>query len=168
MNILIGILYSNEPQYHLCTKSIENQRYDHNFDYFVISGLSKQEAHDKLYERFSLNNDSYDIFIKLDADMIIKRSDFFNYIHNLFTKNVNLDWVRILVFDEFLQSNISGLNIYSKNVKWSKNLDNYFTDRTLVLSSVKKHIGMILRLNGLHIVKIHRLIKHLILVSTGQ
>lgn len=147
MKILVGILFSNEPQFNNCIDSIKNQIYPFHFEYFIISGLPKINAHDELYKQFTSNCHNFDIFIKLDADMVIKRNDFFDYVYHLFLNNKNVDWIRILVYDYFLQSNISGLNIYSNNVKWIKNHDNFFTDRTLDMSSVKKHIGIDPKIN---------------------
>jgi hypothetical protein len=142
MRILVGILYNNEPQFDHCIQSIKMQDYKSEVRYFVLKGLSKNEAHDKLYSHFMNNSDKFDLFIKLDADMIIKKSDFFNFISNLFISDTKLDWVRILLFDFFLQENISGLNIYRNSVKWSLNKDNYFTDRTLDTATVRKDLGI--------------------------
>lgn len=142
MKILIGILYSNEPQFDKCIDSIKMQDYQSKVQYFVLQGLSKSDAHDKLYSHFMSNSDKFDLFIKLDADMIIKRNDFFRYVSDLFIFDDKLDWVRILLFDYFLQENISGLNIYRSSVKWRLNNDNYFTDRTLDHSTVRKDLGI--------------------------
>lgn len=142
MKILVGILYSNEPQFDECIDSIRMQDYESEVKYFVLKGLSKSEAHDKLYSQFMSNSDEFDLFIKLDADMIIKRNDFFKYVSNLFILDDKLDWVRILLFDFFLKENISGLNIFRSSVKWRVNNDNYFTDRTLDTNTVRKDLGI--------------------------
>ncbi len=142
MKILIGILYNIEPQYDLCIESIKMQDYTSEVQYFVLQGLSKKEAHDKLYSRFMENSYEFDLFIKLDADMIIKQKDFFKFVSNLFILDNKLDWVRILIYDFFLKENISGLNIYRSTVKWNTNKDNYFTDRILDINSVRKDLGI--------------------------
>lgn len=142
MKILVGIIHSNEPQVKDCINSVKNQNFHDFHDYFIISGLTKSEAHDKLYSKFMDSKDDFDIFIKLDGDMIIERIDFFSFIENHFTNDENLDWIRIEVFDYFLRENLSGLNIYSKNVKWNLNSNNYFTDRTMIRESVRKDKGI--------------------------
>jgi|694.fasta_scaffold127009_3 hypothetical protein len=142
MKILIGILHSNEPQFKDCVDSVKLQKYDYQFDYFVISNKTKNEAHDLLYKNFMSNSNQYDLFLKLDADMIIKKKDFFKYISNLFILDDKLDWVRLLLYDHFLKENISGLNIYRSSVKWNTNKANYFTDRILDVRTVRKDLGI--------------------------
>lgn len=143
MKILVGIMHSNEPQVEDCIKSVNNQKYNDHYDYFVISGLTKREAHDKLYSQFMNKQDEFDIFIKLDGDMVIERSDFFIFIEEKFKRYINLDWIRLEVFDYFLQENMSGLNIYSNTVRWDTNSNNFFTDRTMIKNSVRKDIGIV-------------------------
>ena len=143
MKILVGIIHSNEPQVDECINSVKNQNYHNISDYFIITGYSKQIAHDKLYSTFMNKNKDYDIFIKIDGDMIIERKDFLSFIENKFKTHKNLDWIRIELFDFFLKENMSGLNIYSKNVRWKTNLSNFFTDRTMVRSSVRSDLGII-------------------------
>jgi len=143
MKILVGIIHSKEPQVEDCIKSVNNQKYYDHYDYFVISGLTKREAHDKLYSQFMNKQDEFDIFIKLDGDMVIERSDFFMFIEEKFKGYINLDWIRLEVFDYFLQENMSGLNIYSNTVRWDTNSNNFFTDRTMIKNSVRKDIGIV-------------------------
>ena len=143
MKILVGIMHSKEPQVEDCIKSVNNQKYNDHYDYFVISGLTKREAHDKLYSQFMNKQDEFDIFIKLDGDMVIERSDFFIFIEEKFKRYINLDWIRLEVFDYFLQENMSGLNIYSNTVRWNTNSNNFFTDRTMIKNSVRKDIGIV-------------------------
>ncbi|MDB2648011.1 hypothetical protein N9Y38_00395 [Flavobacteriaceae bacterium] len=143
MKILVGIIHSNEPQVDDCIKSVNNQKFNDYYDYFVISGLTKREAHDKLYLQFMNKKDEFDIFIKLDGDMVIERSDFFSFIENKFSQNINLDWIRLEVFDYFLKENISGLNIYRNSVRWNTNSNNFFTDRTMIKNSVRNDLGIV-------------------------
>ena len=142
MKILIGVLHSKEPQLEDCIKSIENQLYSYNYNYFILSGLNKSEAHDALYFKFMAESDNYDLFVKLDADMIIERQDFFQFLYSIFHNDTELDWLRLLIHDHFLNQNISGLNIYRCSVKWTKNTNNYFTDRVMIKSTVRKDLGI--------------------------
>ncbi len=70
MKILIGILYCIENERDACVKSIEAQTH-RDFDYFIVENLPKKEAHHQLYTRFAASATEYDIFVKLDADMVI-------------------------------------------------------------------------------------------------
>lgn len=142
MKILIGVLHSHEPQLEDCIRSIENQLYSYDYNYFILSGLNKLEAHDALYSKFMAESDNYDLFVKLDADMIIERQDFFQFIYSIFHNDTKLDWLRLLIYDHFLNQNISGLNIYRSSVKWTKNINNYFTDRVMIKATIRKDLGI--------------------------
>ena len=143
MKILVGIIHSNEPQVEDCIKSVKSQKYHDAHDLFIISGLTKRNAHDELYSKFMESKGEFDIFIKLDGDMIIERKDFFAFVEECFLHNTNLDWIRLEVFDYFLKENMSGLNVYSKNVNWVSNSNNYFTDRTMIQDSVRDDKGIV-------------------------
>lgn len=136
MKVLVGILYSGEPQFAKCIDSVKAQE-EVEFDYFIIENLPKNEAHDKLYNTFMSKAVEFDIFVKLDADMIIQAKDFFKFIIGIYLNNQFLDWLHIYIYDYITDKLISGLNVYSSNVKWNMNKDNIFTDRGHVVGSIR-------------------------------
>jgi hypothetical protein len=135
MKILVGILYSNEPQIKKCIESVKRQK-GVEFDFFIIKNLPKNVAHDKLYKTF-MEDQFHDLYVKLDADMVIQKDNFFNYLSDIFTQDLTLDWLHLWIYDHYLDNYISGLNVYRNSVEWNINKDNLFTDRTLNLKSVR-------------------------------
>lgn len=136
MKILIGILKVDEPQFDALITSIKDQL-SKGDDTFVLEGYSKHEAHDLLFRRFTALSSDFDIFLKMDADMIIERDDFLSFIRQQFNTHKGLDWLHLHIWDSILGTYISGLNAFSNRVRWSKNSDNLFTDRKQIASSIQ-------------------------------
>lgn len=129
MKILIGILYTFENEYEECIKSIKKQK-DSVFDFIVIKNLPNKKAHDKLYTTFMENKDNYDLYIKIDADMILISDFFLKRISKFFHDNPCINHYTIPVHDFFTNREVYGLHIYRNNVKWVLNSDQIFVDRT--------------------------------------
>ena len=128
MNILIGILHCGENEYQSCVKAIEGQSCA-NWNHFVLRDLPKAEAHNALYSRFMEGSKEYDLFLKLDADMVIQSPDFFQRISDHFTSHPDLDELQIPVYDHFTQREVFGQITYRSTVKWNVQERNVlFTD----------------------------------------
>lgn len=137
LSILVGILKTSEPQIHELIDFLDRQLLPED-DVFIIENLPKNEAHDKLYATFQNRANDFDLFLKIDADMTIEDIRFLPFLRSKFSQNPILDWLHIHIWDCLLEKNISGLNIYSNRVQWNKNIDNVFTDRTMVSQSIVK------------------------------
>jgi len=127
MKILVGIMYCIENEFSQCIKSIEAQTYK-NYDYFVIEKLPNRDAHNKLYQIFMDHSKEYDLFVKLDADMVLSRVTFFEEVVEYFTKHPQTDDLQIAVHDYFTDRLIFGLHVYSARIKWEQNQENIFVD----------------------------------------
>jgi hypothetical protein len=125
--ILIGTLYSGENELNDCIKSVKKQNYT-NWKHKIFRNLPNKEAHDTLYGFFMNNQKEYDLFIKLDADMVFINKNALDEIVNIFRKNKNLDHLVTAVHDFFSDSLIMGLHIFSNKVWWEKNEDDLFVD----------------------------------------
>ncbi len=130
MKLLIGILYTIENEFPQCIEAIEKQTYQ-NFDYFVIENLPNKEAHDTLYQRFMDGATEYDLFIKIDADMVLTRDTFFEEVVKKMSENPEVEHLAIAVHDFFTNRLIWGLNVYRNTVKWDNGNESIFVDRGL-------------------------------------
>ena len=136
----MGILKTDEPQYGELLKGLNNQIQDDD-EVFVVENKPKNIAHDVLYSTFMSKAESFDLFIKLDADMVLNKNDFMIMVKSRFEKNQKLDWLHIYIWDDIIQEYISGLNIYRSTVKWDKNnTDNTFTDRKHRCDSISQKL----------------------------
>lgn len=125
--ILIGTLYSGENELDDCIKSVEKQNYT-NWNHKIFRNLPNKEAHDTLYSFFMNNQKEYELFIKLDADMVFKHEKCLEEIVKIFQKNKNLDHLVTAVHDFFSDSLIMGLHVFSNRVRWQKDKEEVFVD----------------------------------------
>lgn len=136
MKLMIGIMHCIENEFKQCIESIELQTYK-NFEYYVIEGLPNKEAHTMLYNTFMASAGEYDLFVKIDADMVICKSTFFENVVEYFADHPNVDDLEIKVKDFFINDLTYGLHVYSNRVKWINKRENLFVDR--VINKYNKH-----------------------------
>ena len=74
------------------------------------------------------NKDQYDLFVKVDADMVLARDTFFEEVVEYFNHNPETDDLQISVYDYFTNRLIYGLHIYSRRMKWHQDNENIFVD----------------------------------------
>ena len=127
MKILIGTLYAIENEFDECIASIKRQSYS-DFEHFVIKNLPNKEAHDTLYATFMNRSDEFDLFLKVDADMVIEDKDLFAKIVRKFRSNDWLKDLEIAVYDFFSDQLIWGMHAYRSNVEWKQNKEELFVD----------------------------------------
>jgi len=128
MRILVGVLYSGENEFAECLAALQRQSY-RDFEYFIVTGLPKREAHDRLYGIFMARAKEFDIFVKVDADMVIEDRDLFAKLVDRFWQNPNMDQLTIAVHDFFTDRLIEGMHAYRSSVRWPKRDSDVFTDR---------------------------------------
>lgn len=136
--IMIGTLYSGESDYEHCLDSVKMQ-HAKNYDHIIFKKLPQNIAHYKLYKRFM--NSQYKYLVKLDADMVFMNPDCLSTMI-YFIESYKKYRISFTVFDSITNSNINGIHIYSKGVKWNlkaiKNDDNIYPDRLDNLQTLKQ------------------------------
>jgi hypothetical protein len=127
MRILVGTLYTIENEIGECLAALHRQTYP-AYDHFIVEGLPDRDAHDALYGRFMKLADDYDLFLKLDADMVIENEFLFEQIVGVFRSNNHIDMFTIPVYDYFSRQFILGLHTFRNTVTWQLR-DDVFTDK---------------------------------------
>jgi hypothetical protein len=125
--ILVLTLYSGENELDQCIESLQNQFYQ-NFEHQVFRFLPNVEAHKTLYGTIQNKRNEYDLFVKLDADMVFRKKEALADIVNIFHAYKNLDHAIFSVRDWYSGLDIVGLHAFSSNVKWKNLNDNLFVD----------------------------------------
>lgn len=125
--ILVGTLYSGENEYEECLAAINNQTYK-DFDHIVIKDLPELEAHNKLYKTFIEHADTYELLVKVDADMVICSPNLFAEIIKVMMDRPDIDVYSIAVQDFFSGILINGLNTYRNTVQWDFQRNTIFVD----------------------------------------
>jgi hypothetical protein len=137
MKLLVGTLYSGENQFQECCTAIRAQNYQ-NYEHIIIENLTKKEAHDKLYTTFMSRSNEFDLLIKVDADMVIKKNDLFHNIVSEFKTDPILDLLLVAVHDYFTDRLVIGMNIFRNTVRWIINDDHLFTDMKHIDNTIRK------------------------------
>ena len=135
--ILIGTLYSGENELDECKQSLSTQTYRH-WNQQIIAHRPNKEAHDTLYQKFMSARDQYELFLKLDADMVFIDSKGLQRIVDLFTSSDLLDHAEIAVHDWFSNQLILGLHVFSSKCHWVVNNENLFVDEDPISPTPKQ------------------------------
>lgn len=127
--ILVLTLHSGENEYCQCVLSVK-QQVGVYVEHKVFSGLSNVEAHTALYSEIMKLSNKFDVFIKIDADMVLNRESALLEVASHFEKYPSLDHLVCLVNDHYTGSPIFGVHAFSSRVHWEPNLhDKLFVDQ---------------------------------------
>lgn len=125
--VLVLTLYSGEAEYGRCRESLNNQTYS-AWEHRTFENLPNAEAHTRLYETVMAEHDAYDLFLKLDADMVLADDGVLARIDSLFRRITELDHLVLGAADWFTDSDIIGVHTFSRRVRWLPNPSGLFTD----------------------------------------
>lgn len=126
--ILALTLYSGENEFNECQASVKAQT-GVNVNHEVFENLSNIEAHKALYKRIMDCRDKYDLFLKLDADMVLNRPTALSEVANFFSRYNDVDHMVALVNDHYTGGTIFGVHTYTANVDWElETHDRLFVD----------------------------------------
>lgn len=127
--ILMITLFCGENEYSACKDSVKSQDYTAQLDHVFIENLPNIEAHQKCYQTIMDHADEYDLFIKLDADMVFTRDTAISDIVHFWNENTHPDHMIFSVHDFISDQNMIGVHVFSKNCKWNLNThDGLFVD----------------------------------------
>ena len=125
--VLVLTLHAGENEFEQSKASLAAQTYN-NWDHKIFSGLGNVEAHRTLYETVMSNSDSYDLFLKLDADMLFADENVLSSIVDKFVKNPSLDHFVVGCNDWMTGKQILGVHTYSNRVRWEQRDEELFVD----------------------------------------
>jgi hypothetical protein len=117
VRILAGTLYTQENEIEQCLRSIRMQ-VDVDCEHFLIEGLPKSEAHRRLYGTFMARAADFDLFVKVDADMVLLSDTLFRRMYERMAATPHLLDLCIAVSDFFSRRLIMGLHAYRSSVTW--------------------------------------------------
>lgn len=142
MKCLIGVLYSGESQFESCKASIRMQSHT-DWELIEVKHLPNKEAHSALFSQFMSHAESVDIFVKIDADMVLCHADFLKTLCEYFTTHTHIDHVTMKVDDFFTGRLIWGLNAFRSSVVFEDN-DDVYTDKAAIvrpdaISQIRQH-----------------------------
>lgn len=130
--ILIGTLYCGENEFDALKHSLQEQTYPH-WEHVVFKNLPNKEAHDRLYQTFMDQADDFDLFVKLDADMVFRSSDALQQVVWLFEENSSLDHAVLAVHDWYSNTLIEGIHVFSNRARWAFRDEERFVDHNPII-----------------------------------
>ncbi len=125
--ILVLTLASGENELAECRRSVAAQR-GGSTKHLLIEDMANAEAHAALYRTVVYRAGDADLFVKLDADMVLADTDVLKRIAGYFDQDPELDHLVLGVEDWFTDSTIIGVHAFSPRVRWRSDGSGLFTD----------------------------------------
>lgn len=117
--VLVITLYSGEAEYESCKKSVKEQDYGGLVDHIFIENLPNRAAHRKCYETIMKKTEDYELFVKLDADMVFTRKSAISDMIR-FWRNEDKPDHMVCAVKDFIPNRLSmGVHVFTKNCKWT-------------------------------------------------
>ena len=127
MRILVGTLYCGENEFDACKEGIRCQTWPH-VEHFTVENLPNRLAHETLYRGLMERAAEFDIFLKVDADMVIKNPELFRGIAERFAADPELELLEIAVQDFFSDKLMWGMNAFRSTMTWAPIREDLFVD----------------------------------------
>jgi hypothetical protein len=125
--VLVLTLYSGEAEYDRCRASLAAQDYT-AWEQRSLEHLPNREAHGTLYRTIMSEAESFDFFLKLDADMVLADAAVLGDLVRAFEDRPALDHLVVAVSDWMTDSRIIGAHMFSKRVRWQPLSDGLYVD----------------------------------------
>jgi len=137
--VLVGTLYCGENEFEALKQSLQEQTYSH-WEHVVYKNLPNKEAHDRLYGTFMDQQDEFDLFLKLDADMVFRSDEGLEQIVRMFEEDSDLDHLTLAVRDWYSDSLIEGLHTFSDKARWKSEDESRFVDHSPAIPGEKRKV----------------------------
>lgn len=125
--VLILTLHSGENEFASCRRSVNSQSYA-NRDHRVFENLPNLEAHTRLYETIMAESERYDLFFKLDADMVLADDEVLSDLVRVFEERPELDHLVVAVSDWMSDGYVIGAHLFSSRVRWRPHTETLHVD----------------------------------------
>jgi len=125
--ILIATLYTGENELPACIESVRKQTYN-RWQHQIFKNLPNKQANNTLYNFFQNHSGDFDLFIRLDADMVFRDKFALEKIVKLFQQYPAMDHAELAVRDCFSNTLIMGLHVYTSQCRWNLDNDKLFVD----------------------------------------
>ena len=125
--LLILTLSTGEAALPLLTRQLARQSFQ-DFEHEVISGLPNQAAHNHLYRTIKDQTSSFDLFLKLDADMTLRADTSLADAVRATDERPDGQHYAFRIWDCFTEEETLGVHIFRSGVSWGEIKDDLFVD----------------------------------------
>jgi len=128
IKVFVGTMYTIENELLQCVKSIHEQK-NVQVEHVILSNLPEREAHNELWKNWhQRRNQGFDMFVKVDADTIVKSHDVFKIAHKTMI-DLNATGIQAPLHDHISGVDINGLNFFMPVVSFSESTSELYCDR---------------------------------------
>jgi len=128
MKVFVGTMESGEADFDACVAAIKCQTYPH-VSHFIISGFSEPEAHQRLYDAWEGQRKQFNLFLKIDADTVLRHNKVIADIVSLFSTNPRLTGIQTWLYDYMTDGKIYGLSCMNNSIKLIRAVNSLYPDR---------------------------------------
>lgn len=128
MKVFVGTMSCGEGDFAACCAAIIAQK-DVEVEHFVIENLPEKEAHNKLWAAWRERQSTFDLFVKVDADTVLKDDTILSQVGTIMKNDPRVTGIQAPLHDYFTDGFINGLNCFSPKVTFRDSADDLFCDR---------------------------------------
>lgn len=126
---LVGVMYTGEQEMNDCLSALAAQRHG-KWDLFTINFMDERSAHNELYKTFMKNSESYQYFLKVDADMVLNGPNTLSEIDKFLRSTPNVDHACFSVKDYMSQMAILGMHVFTRRAEWILPVEQLYPDKS--------------------------------------
>ena len=126
--VFVGTMTCGEGDFTECCKAIAAQS-GVEVEHHVIENLPEKLAHNTLWEAWRQRRDSFDLFVKVDADTVLAHGSVLSDVLAIMEQNPRVTGIQAPLHDFFTDGFINGLNCFSPQVTFQDSADDLFCDR---------------------------------------
>lgn len=115
--VFVGTMYSEENELHSSIASVKKQ-IGVEINHFFVKGLPEREAHQTLYRRWNEIKHDYGVFVKIDADTVIRDNEALRTICQYLACSVSVgsNALQCPLYDWLSDKKIIGVSVYHRSV----------------------------------------------------
>lgn len=125
--LLILTLNSGEAALPVLQRQLAAQTF-RDFEHEVISGLPNQAAHDLLYRTIMDRGSSFDLFLKVDADMTLRADTSLADAVAATDRHPDVQHFVFRIWDHFTEEETLAVHMFRAGVRWGAITDRLFVD----------------------------------------
>jgi hypothetical protein len=125
--LLILTLSSGEAALPVLRRQLATQSFT-GFEHEIIEGLPNKAAHNRLYRTVMERASSYDLFLKLDADMTLRRRTALEEVVRAADRHPDVQHFAFRIWDCFTEKETLGVHLFRTGVSWADITDDLFVD----------------------------------------
>lgn len=129
-SVFVGTMFCGEGDFDECCKAITGQR-GIAVTHVVIANQPEKEAHNLLWQAWRDAQSTHDVFVKVDADTVLRSPDTLRLIYDQFAGDPRVTGLQAPLHDYMTDGHINGLNAFSPRVTFNDTRDDLYCDRAV-------------------------------------